>query len=116
MKTNQPQRCNCPRRTSAPIHMTSMTMLQRAATIHATTEMGEVPIAVTPVPLVWVCAVMKKIRAEIAATTHAPMYQRVVTRLLTGQPPAAGRLNVRASRRENVQRPGQYALGVFGRY
>jgi hypothetical protein len=63
--------------------MTSMTMPQTPTRSQATTDIGDVPMADTPVLLVCVCAVIKNTIAEIAATAHAPMYQRVVTLLLT---------------------------------
>src|SRR5579859_1718244 len=112
MNTNQPQLCSCPSRTRPPIHMISITIAQTPTRSHATTETGDVPTAEAPVLLVCVCAVMKKTMAEIAATTHAPMYQRVVTLLLTWAPPAVGRSQPSAPLQRERDAFGDYAAVV----
>src|SRR6202165_6064494 len=74
-KANQPQACCCPSLISAPIHITNMTSPAAKATSRATTTPA---VTSPPEPLI---NVSMKIVA-ISATIHAPMYHRVVNRLL----------------------------------
>ena len=58
-------------------------MPQIAATNQAPTDSGVEPMLVKLLPVVVVRELAKKITSEMTQTTQAPIYQRVVVRLLT---------------------------------
>src|SRR3989442_7079907 len=73
---NHPQACCCASLTSAPIHITNMTIPQATSTNEAIVTPGwglpaGAPRAIKPVAI-----------PTSTANTHAPMYHRVVIRLL----------------------------------
>src|SRR3989442_15605405 len=73
---NHPQACCCASLTSAPIHITNMTIPQATSTNEAIVTPGGGLPAGAPRPIKPVAI------PTSTANTHAPMYQRVVNRLL----------------------------------